>query len=97
MSNMIDGYAWDKLTEDEKKKFIEHISLSSEDIIEIINVLLDLKYENQNMHDKRVKALEKAAKAIQIYSDIIEKIPLGKAEYNFLYEQMEIEDLVNSI
>ena len=49
------------------------------------------------MHDKRVKALEKAAKAIQIYSDIIEKIPLGKAEYNFLYEQMEIEDLVNSI
>ena len=97
MSNMIDGYAWDKLTEDEKKKFIEHISPSSEDIIEIINVLLDLKYENQNMHDKRVKALEKAAKAIQIYSDIIEKIPLGKAEYNFLYEQMEIEDLVNSI
>ena len=97
MSNMIDGYAWDKLTEDEKKKFIEHITLSNRDIVEIINVLLDLKYENQNMHDKRIKALDKGIKAIQVYNDIIEKIPLGKTEYKFLYEQMKIEDLVNSI
>lgn len=97
MANMVDDYAWDELKEDEKKKFIEHMPLSSGDIIEIINVLLDYKYENQKLHDKRVKALEKAKKAIQVYNDIIEKIPMGKIEYNFLYEQMKIEDLVNSI
>ena len=97
MANMVDDYAWDELTENEKKHFLDAVSLSSEDIIGIINVLLDYKYENQKLHDKRVKALNKGAEAIQVYNDIIEKIPMGKIEYNFLYDQMKIEDLVNSI
>lgn len=97
IANMIDDYAWDELTEDEKKIFLKIINLSIEDITEIINVLLDYKYDNEDMHDKRIKALDKGIKAIQVYNDIIEKIPLGKTEYKFLYEQMKIEDLVNSI
>lgn len=97
IANMVDDYTWDELEEDEKKKIIEHIPFSSEDMIEMINVLLDYKYENQELHDKRLNALEKGVKAIQIYNEIIEKIPLGKDAYTFLFEQMKIKDLVDSI
>lgn len=97
MGNMLDHNAWDDLTEDEKKEFANNICFSEDDIVEILNVLFDYRSENQKLHDKRLKALEKATKSIEIYHDFLEKIPYANIVCSFMYEQMKIKDLVNSI
>lgn len=97
MGNMLDHNKWDDLTEEEKRVFVENICFSEDDIVEILNVLFDYRHENQKLHDKRLKALEKATKSIEIYHNFLEKIPYANIICNFMYEQMKIEDLVNSI
>ena len=66
IDNMMDKNIWDKLTEDEKKDFVRIVGFTKEDVVAIINVLFDLKYENskpsyvrgsfwewQNSHNRR--------------------------------------------
>lgn len=66
IDNMMDKNIWDKLTEDEKKNFVRIVGFTKEDVVAIINVLFDLKYENskpsyvrgsfwewQNSHNRR--------------------------------------------
>lgn len=85
------------MTEDEKKEFANNICFSDDEIVDIVNVLFDYRSENQKLHEKRLKALEKATKSIEIYNDFLEKIPYANIICKFMYEQMKIEDLVNSI
>ena len=59
IDNMMDKNVWDKLREDEKKDFVRIVGFTKEDVVAIINVLFDLKYENSKSYYYRPPYLER--------------------------------------
>lgn len=53
---------WDKLPEEEKEQFVEKLRLSTDDIVELINVYEKTLEINHKMHDERMKILNEGAK-----------------------------------
>ncbi len=97
MAKIMEKNIWDELTEEEKKEFVENISFSKEDMVEMINVLFDLKYENQKMHDKRVTVLDNALDVADKFKLIKECAPWSVACCDLVYKEFGIEKLINSI
>lgn len=97
MAKIMDKNIWDELTEEEKIEFTGNISFSKEDMVEMINVLFDLKYENQKMHDKRVTALDNAIELMDKFKLIKECAPWIAVCCDLVYKELGIEKLINSI
>lgn len=49
---------WEKFSEDKKKRFVRTLNLQTDEIIEILEVLVNNKKQAGKAHDKRMKALD---------------------------------------
>ncbi len=89
---------WDRLSEEEKKEFVEKLKLRTDDIVEVINVCAKTLKENGRLHDEKLKVLDEAVNLIERFKKVEKRFPDFKSVekmYDFFYKDLMISDLIN--
>lgn len=99
LGNVLTGdRIWNKLSEEEKKKFVEKLRMTSNEIVEIIDILCNTLQENSKLHSEKLKVLEQMTDISNRINRIERVFPnMDSAEKlcNFFYKDLGISDLIN--
>ena len=98
LGNVITGDSlWDKLPNEEKKKFVEKLRMTSNEIIEIVDILCKTLKENNRLHDARLRMLDESVKLMGRYKDAQAKYQNINKIYEIFFKDLGIEDLLKAI
>lgn len=88
LGNVIYGKEiWGKLSETEKKEFISQLHLSSKDVVDLINILMNYKIENKKLYDKKKEMQNVALDFLNKYSVVKETFPSLTKVIEFIYKE----------
>lgn len=98
LGNVIYGKEiWDKLSETEKKEFISQLYLSSKDVVNLMNILMNYKKENKKLHNKKKEMQNVALDFLNKYSVVKETFPSLTKVIDFIYKESGIEKMIMAI
>lgn len=98
LGNVLTGErVWDKLSEDEKKEFVEKLKLNTLEIVEIADVCTKILKENNRLHDARLRMLDESVRLMDRYKGVQEKYQNINKIYEVFFNDLRIIELLNAI
>lgn len=94
---LIRGKVWDKLPVEEKKEFVEKLRMTSDEIMEIVDICTKTLKENNRLHDARLRMLDESVRLMDRYKEAQEKYQNINKIYELLFDDLRIEDFLKAI
>lgn len=88
---------WGRMKKKERKRLIQHIYFTDEDIFDLIDVFLIQKEENERLHNDKLKVLDATSELVEKYNKIRDKCLYSEGMYDLLFKELGLEKFINKI
>lgn len=95
---------WDKLSDKNKEKLIESLSMGYDSVMDLINALNLNRKENNRLHDEvceltdaRAKALKEAVDLTKKYKEIVKITPQYEWAFELIFEWLGVGKLLEAL